>query len=405
MKIINGERRGRPGRWLLDFYDQDGKRRWETYETQREAKTALSKRLEELRKGTYRAPTEIPTVAELAAGWLVSKADRRPSTRYCWENHVGVHIVPAIGDVRIDLVTPRLVEERVRNVLRERLEPQTVNKILGTLTAIYDYGMRHGTIDRNPAKLAERLRVGTAEIVPGVEAKSETAGREIDPDEVPSPEEVKRLLVASEPGVFRTFFSNGRADGGALRGATRSHVRGRGLRRLGDSHSPRGDLGADERGPREGHQGASVLRAEEQDLEAFRGDASGSCDGATALEERLSPVSGRAHLPEARRHGDAPQGTRRAGSFAGARAGAATSLRCPRAPALLRVGIDPPGLSADRGCRASRALLADGHDDGLRAVVSRGDERRGRGARQDALRGVMVGVAGRSTAGTVPQLP
>ena len=30
--------------------------------------------------------------------------------------------------------------------------------------------------------------------------------QEIDPDEVPSSEEVKRLLVATEPEVFRTFF-------------------------------------------------------------------------------------------------------------------------------------------------------------------------------------------------------
>ena len=115
-----------------------------------------------------------------------------------------VHIVPAIGDVRIDQVTPRLVEEKLRNVLREKLAPQTVNKVLGTLTAIYDYGARHGLIDRNPAKLAERFRVGTAEIVPGVERKA-PAGRQIDPDDVPSPEEVKRLLVASEPGLFKTF--------------------------------------------------------------------------------------------------------------------------------------------------------------------------------------------------------
>jgi hypothetical protein len=33
MKIVNGEKRGRPARWLLDFYGPDGKRRWETYKT------------------------------------------------------------------------------------------------------------------------------------------------------------------------------------------------------------------------------------------------------------------------------------------------------------------------------------------------------------------------------------
>jgi integrase len=97
------------------------------------------------------------------------------------------------------------VEEKLRNVLREKLAPQTINKVLGTLTSIYDHGARHGVIDRNPAKLAERLRVGTAEIVPGEDTKASAAGRGIDPDEVPSPEEVKRLLVASTPGLFKTF--------------------------------------------------------------------------------------------------------------------------------------------------------------------------------------------------------
>jgi hypothetical protein len=42
MKVVNGEARGRPGRWLLDFYDQDGKRRWETCPTQKAAPPASS---------------------------------------------------------------------------------------------------------------------------------------------------------------------------------------------------------------------------------------------------------------------------------------------------------------------------------------------------------------------------
>jgi len=66
-KIVKGETRGRPGKWILDFYGQDGKRHWETYDTQKEAKRELGKRLEEVRKGTYRPPTEMPTVATLAA--------------------------------------------------------------------------------------------------------------------------------------------------------------------------------------------------------------------------------------------------------------------------------------------------------------------------------------------------
>jgi hypothetical protein len=81
MKVINGEKRGRPGRWLLDFTDQNGKRRWETFPTQKEAKAALSRRLEELRKGIYHAPTEMPTLREVAEAWLVRKAVARRRTK------------------------------------------------------------------------------------------------------------------------------------------------------------------------------------------------------------------------------------------------------------------------------------------------------------------------------------
>jgi len=45
-------------------------------------------------------------------------------------------------------------------------------------------------------------------------------------------------------------------------------------------------------------------------------------------------------------------------------------------------------IRRDRGSGAARAQLADGDDDGLRALVSGSDERRGLGAGKDALRGL-----------------
>lgn len=198
--------RKRRGRWVLDFRDQNGARRWESFRTRDEAKVALEQRLKQVRQGSYSAPSQIPMLKEVADQWLASKTDRRPSTRYLLENHVHVHIVPRLGEIRIDRITPQLVEEVLRNaLLREgRLAPQTINKILGSLTAVFEYAERHGIVERNPARLAERLRLGAAEVVPGEDARA-VAGREIDPDEVPSPDEVKRLLLAAEPGLFKTY--------------------------------------------------------------------------------------------------------------------------------------------------------------------------------------------------------
>lgn len=197
--------RKRRNRWVVDFRDQFGTRRWESYRTREEAKLALEARLKQVRTGTYRAPSRMPPLREVAEAWLRSKADRRPSTRYLWQNHVHVHILPRLGDVRVDRITPQVIEESLRNDLLRggRLAPQTINKILGTLTAVFEYAERHGITERNPARLAERLRPGGGEVAAGeADAQGE---RQVDPDDVPSPEEVRRLLMAAEPGLSSTF--------------------------------------------------------------------------------------------------------------------------------------------------------------------------------------------------------
>jgi len=190
----------RRGRWVVDFRDQEGVRRWESYRTRDEAKAALERRLGQVRKSTYTSPTQLPTLADVADGWLASKADRRPSTRATWENHVHVHVIPRLGSLRVDQVTVRDVEERLRNQLRGKLAARTVNAILTTLTSVYDYAERCGYVERNPARLAERLRGDTAEQSDGAAGE-----REVDPRDVPSPDEIKRLLVAAEPGWHRTY--------------------------------------------------------------------------------------------------------------------------------------------------------------------------------------------------------
>jgi hypothetical protein len=176
-KIVKGETRGRPGKWILDFYDQDRKRHWETFDTQKEAKSALADRIGQVKRGAYRAPDKVPTLKELAENWLANKADRRPATVSQWENHVHNHIAPsALGPMRADKVTTRDVEEFRDARKAAGLSPQTVNKILTTLTAIYKYANARDVTDRNPAAVAERLRTtGGARARQGATAVSDQA--------------------------------------------------------------------------------------------------------------------------------------------------------------------------------------------------------------------------------------
>jgi len=209
-KVIDGKKRGRPGRWLVDFYDQHGKRRWETYPTKEQALARQAALEGEVARKTYLPPHARPTIAVCAAAWLGNKQDRRPATIAGWENHVYRHIVPHIGDARIDLVGPSDVE-RFRDVLTtgpSALSPKTVNKVLTTLTAILDLAMRDypDLVKRNPAALAERLRArASGELDENTEARDDDP-LSVDPSEVPTPEEAGLLIQHAPLGLFRTYF-------------------------------------------------------------------------------------------------------------------------------------------------------------------------------------------------------
>ena len=199
----------RRGRWIVDFYDQYGRRRIESYHTQASAKDALTKRLHEVRYGTYRASSEIPTLEEVAKGWLVSKQDRRPSTVAGWENYVHAHIIPSLGALRLDRVQVREVEAFREKLRHEKdLAPRTINKILACVTAVFDYARRHNYTERNPAEVVERVKLDTREITiladNSASAEEKRAGR-VSPEEVPTPEEITKLIDAIDRELTRAF--------------------------------------------------------------------------------------------------------------------------------------------------------------------------------------------------------
>jgi len=73
--------------------------------------------------------------------------------------HLDNHILPKLGDVRLDRIDVRAVE-KLRDDLRVSLKPQTINKVLTTLAAVFKFAMRRKLWRENPAAVAERARLG-----------------------------------------------------------------------------------------------------------------------------------------------------------------------------------------------------------------------------------------------------
>ena len=197
----------RRNRWVLDFYrtDAEGHRHRErrTFARRDEAEHAAGKIRGTLSRGTYVAPTSLPTFAQLAADWLRSKQHHRPASQAQWHQHVTAHLTPALGHLRLDHLDVERIERLRDALVTDGLAPQTVNKILTTAAAVLKLGARRGLLERNVAQLAERLRIGAGEL--DEDDRSGARDGRVRPEDVPTTDEVRRVLAAAGAGHDRTL--------------------------------------------------------------------------------------------------------------------------------------------------------------------------------------------------------
>ncbi len=210
------------GRWQARFPAPDRHR--ESFDTKKKAEAALRKARTGVDEGTYIAPTTIPTFREAAEEWIAGKSKKRLGTLSAWRAHLDLHLLPHLGDLRLDRIDAAVVE-RFRDKLqvpppepkppeagekpekkRHALGAVTVNKVLTTAGAIFKMAVRRKYCLSNPLDVAERADLGSSELIGGEEARRE-ADSEVRPDEVLSPPEIQRLLAGTERGFFRALIT------------------------------------------------------------------------------------------------------------------------------------------------------------------------------------------------------
>ncbi|MFI5298648.1 MAG: tyrosine-type recombinase/integrase [Polyangiales bacterium] len=78
---------------------------------------------------------ETPRFAAFAQEWLETyvRVENRASTYAFDEKALRVHLIPRIGDERLDAITPQAVAELKRSLVAHGLAPKTVNNYLGVL--------------------------------------------------------------------------------------------------------------------------------------------------------------------------------------------------------------------------------------------------------------------------------
>jgi integrase len=185
----------RRGRYVIDFYDTYGKRRWITMPkgtTKKKATEKLREIEDQLRRGIYLPDKKIPNFKKVANDWIEhKKPNLRHSTWSVYEGHTRNHF-DGFNPIKINRVTTAKVEKWITARHNNGMNIATIKKILITLGQIMAYAVRHGYIHYNPVRDAERPRGnGKAE-----ESKIR----------VLSPAEINSFLDAEKDTKYRTLF-------------------------------------------------------------------------------------------------------------------------------------------------------------------------------------------------------
>jgi integrase len=158
----------RPGVWaaVVDLGWVDGRRR-RKYVYADSERAAIAKRDELRRQLSLGVDLAAParTVGEWLVEWLRDVKARdgtRGSTLRRYGEVVRVHLVPGLGAVRLEKLTPRDVQRFV-DALRSSLAPASVIKVHGVLRAALSDAERLDLVARNVAKAARPPALGRVE--------------------------------------------------------------------------------------------------------------------------------------------------------------------------------------------------------------------------------------------------
>jgi integrase len=171
---LRAGRRG--GVWYLRWRDANGEHRkrlgpdWSAkgppppgFFRDREARQALQEILVKARAGRASRLRLGTTFREAAAEWLRhGELERglKPTTLVDYRSAVGAHLEPAFGALRVDAITPALIDRQRGRWLVDGMSRRNANKQLAILHGIFEQARKVHGLAVNPAAEVAKLREG-----------------------------------------------------------------------------------------------------------------------------------------------------------------------------------------------------------------------------------------------------
>jgi len=153
------------GRWCATITTDHGRRKHFLGKTREQVSHKLTAALK-ARDDGLRIIDEHQTVAQFLNTWLVDKVrpSARPATSRGYESKIRVHIVPAIGGVKVARLTPQRLQLLFNEKLASGLSPRTIHHLRAILRAALADAVKWGLATRNAADLVDPPRVPHEEV-------------------------------------------------------------------------------------------------------------------------------------------------------------------------------------------------------------------------------------------------
>ena len=150
--IRRGLKRGRPGKWIVDYRDSSGVRRWVTCQTLNQAKRVYGEKIWETNQSLRCAVDPNTTLAAYSERWLrLVSASVKPRTYVSYELHIRRHILPAFGPLKVRQLTKGQIKEFLAENANSGPAARSTRNIYATFRAILNAAIDDGLIFVNPA--------------------------------------------------------------------------------------------------------------------------------------------------------------------------------------------------------------------------------------------------------------
>lgn len=129
---------------------------------ERTLKEALAKRVK-ARGGVIKPDTRVREVAEYWLGTIenaVNAGTRSPTTLDQYRSNLHLHVLPALGELRVGHEITVPVVEGFLQTLRTNKSVSVAKTARSVVSGVLGYAVRHGALEQNPARETSRLEGG-----------------------------------------------------------------------------------------------------------------------------------------------------------------------------------------------------------------------------------------------------